>query len=134
MRHSVIIAMAVVCGFIVCAEPPPPPEPEEPPPLPEPTAEEAKAALVDLIRSPNSGVPNAFSLESLEECDLHCGDGFAYWGPFCLHLKKRDYTYTIAFGRPPRVCRWYYRGKFELKEGRWVALKPEVEMQALGPE
>jgi hypothetical protein len=100
---------------------------------PELTAERAKGALIDLIRCPEPGELKDFPLERFEKEGVVRGDSPS-WGPFSLDLKAHEYTYDRAFGQPPRVCRWHYRGKFELREGRWVGLPPRVEWQALGPE
>ncbi len=94
----------------------------------------ARAALIELIRSPDAGELNDFPLERFVGDGVGAGAQAPSWGPFSLHLKERAYTYSRAFGQPPRVCRWHYRGAFELRAGRWVALLPQVESQALGPE
>jgi hypothetical protein len=72
-------------------------------------------------------------LRRFEKEGVVSGAGAPWWGPFSLELKAHEYTYELAFGEPPRVCRWHYRGKYELRQGRWVALPPRVEWQALGP-
>lgn len=102
---------------------------------PELTAARAKAALIGLIRSPDAGALKDFPLERFAGEDVvNDGEEFRSWGPFALLLNQREYTYSLAFGRPPRVCRWFYRGRFEWKQGQWIALKPQVQSQALGPE
>jgi hypothetical protein len=96
------------------------------------TAEPARDALIELIRSPEQGELKDFPLEQFVGDGVEGGAAAPSWGPFSLHLKEREYTYSRAFGQPPRVCRWQYRGGFELRAGRWVALPPQVESQALG--
>lgn len=102
---------------------------------PELTAERAQTALIELIRSSDAGDLKDFPLDQFAgENVANNGKQFSSWGPFDLLLEQREYTYTRAFGRPPRVCRWFHRGKFEFKQGKWIALKPQVESRALGVE
>ncbi len=98
------------------------------------TANQARAALIELIRSPEPGELKEFPLERFVGNGVEGGAEAPTWGPFFLRLKEREYTYSRTFGQPPRVCRWQYRGGFELRAGRWAALPPRVESQALGPE
>jgi hypothetical protein len=58
-------------------------------------------------------------------------EGGVSWGPFSIYLRDKSYTYSRKFGQPPRVCMWQYRGGFELRDGRWEALPPQVQFQAL---
>ncbi|OWK41105.1 hypothetical protein FRUB_04997 [Fimbriiglobus ruber] len=90
--------------------------------------------LIDLIRSPEPGELKDFPLERFVGDGVEGGAGSPSWGPFTFHLKTQEYAYSRTFGRPPRVCRWEYRGGFELRTGRWVALPPRVESQALCPD
>jgi hypothetical protein len=142
VRNVVILALAVLAGPLGCGgETPAPPaqtgalpqatdNPASPPDL---TAERARAALIALIRSAESGELRDFPLEKFASKSVEGGDSdLPWWGPFCLHVQRREYSYRRIFGQPPRECTWTYRGRFELKEGRWVALPPQPESQALG--
>ena len=131
--RRVIITIALACGLSGCARDEPQPEPDEA--LPELTAERAREALIDLIRSPEPGELQDFPLAQFEgEGVVTDDDHTPSWGPFSLRLAEREYTYIRVFGEPPRVCRWHFRGSFEFKNGQWVALPPRVESQALGPQ
>jgi hypothetical protein len=132
MGRGTVSALVLACGAIGCA--PADPEPAAEAPAPELTAERARAALIELIRSPDPGALKDFPLGRFVGDGVEGGAESPSWGPFSLHLKEREYTYSRAFGPPPRVCRWEYRGRFELRAGRWVALPPRVESQALGAE
>src|SRR4051812_46490457 len=93
--------------------------PDAPDPLPEappgPTPEAARAALIDLIQSPDPGELKDFPLDRFAGAGAEAGpDDAASWGPFALDLRRREYTFDRGFGQPPRVCRWHYRGAFEL--------------------
>jgi hypothetical protein len=96
--------------------------------------EQARRALIDLIRSAKPGDLADFPLERYANEAVAQGGDTAFWGPFCLHFERRDYTYCVAFGQPQRVCRWHFRGRFVLQKGRWRALAPEVECRTLEPE
>src|SRR5579885_240889 len=92
---------------------------------PELTPEAAKAALIDLIRSETTTHLEGFPLERYADDLPERGKGqTAFWGPFQIELGDRTYSYTRRFGQPPRVCTWEYRGEFEMRDGRWVALPP----------
>src|SRR5580765_7743937 len=124
MNRVMIVAFALVCGVTGCERNDPDPPPQAPPP--ELTAEIARAALIDLIRSPESGPLSDFPLNDYIGRGVDGSGDSLSWGPFALDIKEREYKYTVAFGEPPRVCTWHYSGKFELQEGRWVALPPKV--------
>jgi hypothetical protein len=127
MGRATLAALVLAC-IGGCA----PVSPEAPPP--DLTAEQARAALIELIRLPDPGELKDFPLERFVGNGVEGGVESPSWGPFSMHLKEREYTYSRVFGQPPRVCRWQYRGAFELRAGRWVALPPRVESQELGPE
>jgi hypothetical protein len=130
MGRATLAALVVAC-VAGCAPVARQPGPEPPPP--ELTAEQARVALIELIRSPEPGELKDFPLERFVGAGVEGGADSPSWGPFSLHLRERVYTYSRTFGQPPRVCRWECRGEFELRAGRWVALAPRVESQALGP-
>jgi hypothetical protein len=131
MGRVLITSLALCCALVGCATHAPQSEGEEPSP-PDLTAERARTALIDLIRSSDPGALKDFPLERFERDGVEGADGSQHWGPFSLHLKEREYTYSRIFGEPPRVCRWHYRGGFVLREGWWMALPPRVESQELG--
>jgi hypothetical protein len=138
MRQVMIAAVALALSATGCRPVASEAKNEAPPPTevapPELTAERARAALIELVRSPEPGELKDFPLERFAGDGVEGGAESPSWGPFSLHLTAREYSYTRTFGQPPRVCRWQYRGGFELRAGRWVALPPRVESQALGPE
>jgi hypothetical protein len=123
--------LVLTCATLGCAPSDPEPAAEAPPDL---TPERARDALIELIRSPNPGELKDFPLGQFIGDEVKGGTESPSWGPFALHLRDREYTYSRAFGQPPRVCRWQYRGRFELRGSQWVALPPQVESQALGPD
>ncbi len=153
-RRIVAVAAVSIAGytllatvFIICRnaflQPPPvvvvepkreavaEPAESEPPQL---TAEVAQAALQALLKSPEAGelkeIPERCFVGAALKVDEEHGE--AQWGPFQLGLDGKWYTYTLAYGSPPRVCTWFYRGEFRMRDGRWVALPPKVTSQALG--
>src|SRR5262245_27497931 len=132
MGRGMVCALVLVCVIIGCAPVDPEPAAEIAPP--ELTAERARAALIDLIRSPDPGELKDFPLGRFIGDAVQGGVEAPSWGPFALHLEEREYTYSREFGEPPRVCRWQYRGRFDLRDGQWVALPPYLENQSLGPE
>ena len=139
MRRLTIAALALAFGAAGCQPDTPEPVADGPAPgeqaaPPELTAEQARAALIDLIRSPEPGELKSFPLERFAGDGLEGGPESPSWGPFSFHLPAREYSYARTFGQPPQVCRWQYRGGFELRAGRWVALPPQIEFQALGGE
>jgi hypothetical protein len=138
MRQVTTALLALTLGATSC-RPVAPALPVETLPLaevasPELTAERARTALIELIRSPEPGELKDFPLERFASDGVESGPTSSSWGPFSLHLTEREYSYARAFGEPPRVCRWRYRGSFELRGGQWVALPPRIESQALGPD
>ena len=139
MWRPMIPALLLACGLAGCVSESSSPDNGSNPATqaapPELTAERARSALIELIRSPDPGQLKDFPLERFAADGAESwADGSASWGPFALHLRAREYSYSRAFGAPPRVCRWHFRGGFEFKQGRWVAMPPRVESQALGPE
>ncbi len=126
--------LAMVCVFTGCATDASHPEIGQQIPT-ELTTERAKRALVKLIQSSKPGRLKDFPLDRfINEAVIARDDTSPSWGPFSLHLKQREYTYSQAFGQPPRVCRWHYRGRFDFRDGEWIASSPEIESQELGPE
>jgi len=119
MGRATVAALVLACGFGGCAPVAPEPAPEAPPP--ELTTEQARAALIELIRSPEPGELKDFPLERFVGDGVEGGAESPSWGPFSLHLKEREYTYSRAFGQPPRVCRWQYRGGSSCgRAGGWL--------------
>jgi hypothetical protein len=137
VRYFAISVLSVASAVGGCAQQPPasqdPPEqPEQPEqPGPELTAKLARDALFKLMRSTDSDKLRV-GLDDIVNQELRRDGEWAGWGPFDIYLKERRYSYEIAYGKPPRVCRWSYEGKFKLHDGRWVALPPRVTSMALG--
>ena len=124
----------MTCGFAGCATDASQPQAGRIVPT-ELTGEKAKTALVRLIQSSQPGKLKDFPLDQFFREKVKAGKSSSQsWGPFSFHLKERRYSYSRAFGEPPRVCRWHYRGAFDFRDGEWVALPPEVESQELDAE
>lgn len=124
MKPLVIVASMLTCGVTGCGKA-----------ALDLTAEQARTAMIELIRSPEPGQLKDFPLDQFVNDGVKIyKDGSTSWGPFSFSLNTKEYTYEQAFGEAPRVCRWHYRGGFEFKGHQWFALPPRVEWQALGPE
>jgi hypothetical protein len=97
------------------------------------TPETAQAALIDLIRSDSAGHLKGFPLDDFTKSPVEGGPGqSAKWGPFRMALGEKQYHYTLAPREDARACAWEFQGAFELRDGRWMALPPQVVSQALG--
>jgi hypothetical protein len=91
------------------------------------TAEEAKAALVELLRRNRT----AFQRE-LDPADLAkepvtaSGSGNYRCGRFTLRVNEASYEAFIQYG-----CIFHYKGTFDFEGGRWVASQPSWDSAAL---
>jgi hypothetical protein len=97
---------------------------------PEFTAEQAKAAMIDLLSSTEFDYMHGFPLDKFasEPVKIH-PDGRASWANFYFDLKARKYSYHIERGEPNTKGHFAaeYEGSFEFKQGKWVGSKPRVK-------
>jgi hypothetical protein len=97
---------------------------------PEFTAEQAKAAMIDLLRSTELPYMHGFPLDQFVNTSVEVQpDGNASWADFRFDLKARKYSYTVHRGEGDEKMRFAaeYEGTFDFQGGKWVALKPRVK-------
>lgn len=90
------------------------------------TAETAKAALLERMKTKDSGRLDVFDMKKLATAPLTIDDNgkFAHWGPFTINLKERLYFFGIlARGRDDGHIDDFW-GRFRFEGGRWVASAP----------
>src|SRR5262245_35746818 len=91
---------------------------------PELTGDQAKAAMIDLLRSTNLDYMRGFPLDEFasKAVENHA-DGSASWADFHFDLKARKYSYTVERGEPNTKAHFAaeYEGAFEFIDGKWVA-------------
>jgi hypothetical protein len=91
------------------------------------TAEEAKSALVELLRESPTAFQRTLDWDDLARQPLigrrlgryTCGD-------FRISLPEARYQITVSYG-----CVFEYEGTFHLQEGRWMASQPHWTSAAL---
>jgi len=95
---------------------------------PELTAEQAKDAMIELIRSSDPGRLGDFPLARFANDKVQTIEGDkASWACFWFDLKTKKYTYREDNGLDGKArylaeC----EGSFEFRHGKWVAVKPRV--------
>jgi hypothetical protein len=97
---------------------------------PELTAEQAKAAMIDLLRSTDLDYLRGYPLDQFASAAVESHqDGSASWADFHFDLKARKYSYTIERGERNTKGHFAaeYEGAFEFKQGNWVASKRRVK-------
>jgi hypothetical protein len=96
----------------------------------EPTAEQARNALIQLIRTNGAGEFRDFPVQKYINDQIE-GDGDSrYWAGFCLNLKDRSYTFSERVGTDTSFCDTQYVGSFEWQSDKWVALPPKRKFVA----
>jgi len=103
----------------------------EPLPPPTLTAEFARSALISLIKSSDAGSLEEFPLEKWRSAAVATDEDWTHWGPITLKLDDSVYEFTINSGPEARLCKTWYRGAFEFRDGTWVALRPKLYQSAL---
>ena len=98
------------------------------------TPDVAKEALIALVRSRDAGNLCNLPLDKLANVPPEKDEEgkFVWWGPIKVDLEGRKYRYARGSGLGGRVCRMHYAGSFELNDGKWVALPPQLMMTSLG--
>lgn len=94
------------------------------------TGEQAKAAIIDLLRSTDLPYMRGFPLDQFaNKAVKNHSDGRASWADFDFDLKAKKYSYWVQRGEPNTKAHFAaeYEGEFEFKEGKWVASKPHVK-------
>jgi hypothetical protein len=97
---------------------------------PELTGEQAKAAMIDLLRSTDLDYMRGFPLDQFANKAVKSHqDGSCSWADFHFDLKARKYSYTVERGERNTKAHFaaQYEGAFEFKQGKWVALEPRVK-------
>ena len=110
-------------------------------PLPRPagfTAEKAKRALIGLMETRDEAPVSRADIKKFGEVAAEVDKdnlGEADWGPFTLDLANMQYRFRVGGGQPggPGGV-WFmeYEGKFEQKDGKWVALPPKMGAHGRG--
>jgi hypothetical protein len=93
------------------------------------TGDQAKAALIDLLRSTDLDSMHGFPLDQFANQSVESHpDGSASWADFRFELKARKYSYTVERGERNTKSHFAaeYEGAFEFIQGKWVASKPRV--------
>lgn len=96
-------------------------------PDPEFTADQAKTALIDFLSSEKE--MDFVRLSVIEQCKNDPvkinNDGSASWAIFTIHLEEKKYNYYIRNNRKKvKGISADMEGKFEYKNGKWVAVAP----------
>jgi hypothetical protein len=88
-----------------------------------PSVSEAKEALLAVLRSGGLRDLSFVSPDKLgRQAEEPVGDGTWQWGPFSIDLSAKTYRYTIQYGPGPiHKCALEYWGRFESRQGRWIA-------------
>jgi hypothetical protein len=97
------------------------------------TPEQARDAIIKLIRANEFGTLGNFSLEEAANTPprevVHPGSGYYVWSYFHFNLQTGTYTYTqriFGDGKERPHSNRTYKGEFQLENGSWVATKPAV--------
>jgi hypothetical protein len=96
---------------------------------PELTAEDAKAAMIELLRTTQLDYMRGFPVDEAAKEPVHVYEsGSAAWADFSFDLKTKKYSYRVERGDRNAKDHFAagYEGTFEYKQGKWVALKPRM--------
>jgi hypothetical protein len=125
----VIVVSISAGGIIGCNCDSPQPDATQSPPT-RLTAEQARDAMIELIRSEEPGSLEGFPLDRFVNEGVKIGEGdYASWACFSFDLKAREYTYQRK--GPVEKKQWHagYKGKFEFRNGKWIASKPQTTFE-----
>lgn len=91
------------------------------------TAEDARGALVELLRGNPTAFQRRFDADDLAKQPLTSeAPGSYLCGGFRIEVAAARYQITVRYG-----CVFEYEGTFDLQNGRWVASKPHWTSAAL---
>jgi len=125
MKRLIIIASILSGGISGCKNDPQSDAIELPSEL---TAERARDAMIELIRSPDAREFAEFRLDAYINSEVRIdASGNASWAWFFFDLKAKTYSYHQERGERGTKDHYAFggKGKFEFRNGKWVAIIQE---------
>ncbi|WP_029629995.1 hypothetical protein [Zavarzinella formosa] len=105
-------------------------EPTVPVELPPPalTAEDAKAAILDLIYAENLENLKEFPIAKYKAMPMkpEPGSPWLFWGKYEINLESKKYQFSETRDEPPKSTRTMWRGEFVYQDGKWLARIPKL--------
>lgn len=95
------------------------------------TPDEAKAALLAMMQSPEGRAVDCFSdgqaAEALAARPVERDEQGGYaWGPFSIHLRRRHYNLLLMPQPESGACTFEFEGTFAWRDQRWTASVPRM--------